>query len=46
MNKLDRERIPAKVVLEKERLETEGEIGKAVKSIHDAVISLQNLQAG
>ena len=44
MNKLDRERIPAKVVLEKERLETEGEIGKAVKSIHDAVISLQNLQ--
>ena len=43
MKKLDRERIPAKVVLEKERVEAAGEIGKAVKSIHDAVISLQNL---
>lgn len=44
MKKLDRERMPARVMLEKERLETEGEIGKAVKSIHDSVISLQNLQ--
>jgi hypothetical protein len=44
MKKLDRERIPAKVVLEKERLEAAGEITQAVKSIHDAVISLQNLQ--
>lgn len=43
MKKLDRERIPAKVVLEKERLEAAGEITQAVKSIQDAVICLQNL---
>lgn len=43
MRKIDRERIPAKVVLEKERLEAAGEITQAVKSINDAVICLQNL---
>lgn len=43
MKKLDRERIPAKVVLEKERVEAAGEIAQAVISLHDAVISLQNL---
>ena len=43
MKRLDPSAIPAKVCLEKERTEAAGEIGKAVKSINDAVICLQNL---
>lgn len=44
MRKIDRERIPAKVVLEKERTEAAGEIRLAIGSIHDAVRHLQDLQ--
>ncbi len=43
MKKMNRELVPSQIMLEKERVEAAGEIGKAVKSIHDAVISLQNL---
>lgn len=43
MRRIDPAGIPAKVCLEKERTEAAGEIGKAVKSINDAVICLQNL---
>ena len=43
MRKMNRELVPSQIMLEKERVEAAGEIGKAVKSIHDAVISLQNL---
>lgn len=44
MRKINRERIPAKVVLEKERVEAAGEIRLAIGSIHDAVRHLQDLQ--
>lgn len=43
MKKMNRELVPSQIMLEKERVEAAGEIGKAVKSIHDAVICLQNL---
>lgn len=43
MRKMNRELVPSQIMLEKERVEAAGEIGKAVKSINDAVICLQNL---
>ena len=43
MKKMNRELVPSQIMLEKERVEAAGEIGKAVKSIQDAVICLQNL---
>lgn len=44
MRKINPEKIPAKVVLEKERTEAAGEIRLAIGSIHDAVRHLQDLQ--
>jgi hypothetical protein len=44
MRKIDRDRIPAKVVLDKERLEAAGEIRLAIGRIHDAVRHLQEMQ--
>lgn len=44
MKKLDRERIPAKVVLEKEKLDAAGEIRLSIGRIHDAVRHLQEMQ--